>query len=256
MIKLNGEKIKPTIFPDGTSQIWQIDFLEKYDPFCQIGKPFVDIEFYFHSEAEVFQLFQLLDLVCQEMFNPEIKLHIPFLPYGRQDKDISNNSTFALHTFGRMLSTYPNLTVYTVDAHSYILNQYVKFESIYPTASIDSAISESKANTIAFPDVSAFNRYEVVLPSVYFNKVREESTGYIKSLELVGDQNIIKDKNILIIDDICDGGMTFILTAKKLYELDACGVNLYTTHGIYSKGLKPLKNAGIKQIFNLSGEVK
>ena len=25
MIKLNGHEIKPTIFPDGTSQVWKID---------------------------------------------------------------------------------------------------------------------------------------------------------------------------------------------------------------------------------------
>ena len=66
----------------------------------------------------------------------------------------------------------------------------------------------------------------------------------------------IKDQTILIVDDLCDGGMTFIKSAERLYELEAKEVHLYVSHGIFSKGLKPLTDSGIKRIFTKDGEVK
>ena len=48
-------------------------------------------------------------------------------------------------------------------------------------------------------------------------------------------------RNCLIVDDICDGGGTFIPLAKKLKNAGAKTVTLYVTHGIFSKGLDPLK---------------
>jgi phosphoribosylpyrophosphate synthetase len=67
----------------------------------------------------------------------------------------------------------------------------------------------------------------------------------------VGD---CKDKRVLIVDDICDGGKTFELLAKDLYNAGAEEVNLFVTHGLFSKGLIPLKLAGIKRIFTNKGQ--
>ena len=43
--------------------------------------------------------------------------------------------------------------------------------------------------------------------------------------------------NFLVIDDICDGGRTFINLAEKLLIMGANDLYLYVTHGIFSKGL-------------------
>jgi ribose-phosphate pyrophosphokinase len=40
----------------------------------------------------------------------------------------------------------------------------------------------------------------------------------------------------LIVDDICDGGATFVALARKLREAGAIEVSLFVTHGIFSKG--------------------
>lgn len=55
--------------------------------------------------------------------------------------------------------------------------------------------------------------------------------------QVLGD---VKDKNLLIIDDICDGGGTFIQLAEKLKGLGAAKIGLFVTHGIFSKGYKDL----------------
>src|SRR5574343_510284 len=47
-----------------------------------------------------------------------------------------------------------------------------------------------------------------------------------------------KNKDIFIIDDICDGGRTFIELANKIKETGHQGtMNLMVTHGIFSKGI-------------------
>lgn len=64
-----------------------------------------------------------------------------------------------------------------------------------------------------------------------------------------------KKQTICIVDDICDGGRTFIEAAKLLQRLEPKEIHLYVSHGIFSKGLKVLTEAGISKIFTHKGEV-
>jgi len=59
---------------------------------------------------------------------------------------------------------------------------------------------------------------------------------------------------VLIVDDICDGGMTFKLLARDLLAAGAKEVHPYVTHGIFSKGLDTLKESGIGRFFTYKGE--
>lgn len=71
---------------------------------------------------------------------------------------------------------------------------------------------------------------------IQLNKERDVSTGWIKSISVENNESV-EGKNVLIVDDICDGGMTFIKSAQTLKDLGAKSVSLYVTHGIFSKGL-------------------
>ena len=66
-------------------------------------------------------------------------------------------------------------------------------------------------------------------------KMRNLKTGEIIKTEILGD---VKGKKVLIADDICDGGRTFIELAKVLKNKGAVEVSLFITHGIFSKGLE------------------
>jgi len=55
-------------------------------------------------------------------------------------------------------------------------------------------------------------------------------------------------KNCLIVDDICDGGGTFMGLAEKLQEKQAGHLFLAVSHGIFSQGLSELQKH-FKQIF-------
>jgi len=189
---------------------------------------------------------------------------MPFLPYGRQDKRISNDTTFALKTFADVINGMRFDSVRTLDVHSDIAEKlFDSFSNTHPTNEISRArreIARLKQGEIeqynslvnAFPDAGAKKRYSRSANDIIGHKVRDQATGYITEYKIEGEP---EGKDILIVDDICDGGMTFKLMAKELYKQGAKSVHLYVTHGIFSKGVKTLKDDGIRRIFTREGEI-
>ena len=105
---------------------------------------------------------------------------------------------------------------------------------------------------IFYPDEGAMKRYAGMIqkPYTFGYKDRNWETGEIKGLEVFGDIQNIKDKDILIVDDICSKGGTFYHSAKKLKELGANDIYLYVTHceNTILKG-ELLKSGLIKKVF-------
>lgn len=248
-LKLNGTVIVPTIFSDHTSQVWKLDqklFNAVY---------WSEIEWDFEEEAEFLHLAQLIDLIRVQNPKTSISLDISYLPYARQDKEISNNSTFALRTFAKLLNTLNIDDIRILDAHSNIVYSLIdEARELRPYTFIDNTLNEIKPDVICFPDGGAIERYQYVNYGriVFAQKTRNQLTGELTQCIIHGE---VKDNNVLMLDDLCDGGGTFTMLAKKLYEAGAKEVNLYVTHGIFSKGLQVLKDAGIKRIFDKNGEV-
>lgn len=250
MIEINGHKLEVTIFPDKTSQVWKL-------PESVLKAREIDIVWDFENEAELFHLCQLKDLINEECnLIGFCCLHIPFLPYGRQDKEVSNESTFALRTFAKIINSLNFDYVTSEDVHGIITNDLIEnFKNLTPNDTIINILdSLNEDHIIAFPDKGATTRYPDFFStdSIIADKERNQLTGYIEKYIIEGE---VKNKNILIIDDICDGGMTFRLLAKELKKQGAKNVDLYVTHGIFSRGLEVLREDGINRIFTHKGEV-
>ena len=126
-------------------------------------------------------------------------------------------------------------------------------------------VSQLSPDVIIFPDLGAKIRYYNMIallvpnhvPILYGDKVRDQSTGYITSYSIpcedINDK--LRDNRVLIIDDICDGGMTFKILAETIKKYNPNDINLYVTHGIFSKGLKTLNDSGIDEVFTKEGQV-
>lgn len=244
MIYLNNIPIKPTIFPDNTSQVWKLKSFQ----------PLNLIKWKFQQESEFMHLAQLKALLDHN--NVSSVLEITYLPYGRQDKKVSNETTFALRVFAHLLNQLDFKIIHIQDPHSNVAMDFIKNSvAIYPTDHIRDIFRLMKSDVICYPDIVAVERYSgrVQLPYYHQNKTRDQSTGEIINTEIIGN---FVDRNVLIVDDICDGGSTFIKLANDLVKAKgAKEVNLFVTHGIFSKGLKILKNNNINRIFTIDGEV-
>lgn len=255
MIKLEGTEVKPTIFPDKTSQVWKLpeDLLQ------QVYKSSMcTITWEFESEAELLHLAQLkvlLDTYCSN-----INLDLPYLPYARQDKRVDNKATFALYAFARLLNSLEFNEVRVLDAHNNLrANMIKRLDDVSPTKQIMHALTATQADCVLFPDAGAKTRYSasMILYSeetslVYADKVRDQLTGNIEGMVIRGS---VMNKKVLLVDDLADGCMTFTVLAEKALAEGAKEVHLYVTHGIFSRGLQVLVNAGIGRVFTYQGEV-
>jgi ribose-phosphate pyrophosphokinase len=243
MIKLNGVQVIPTIFPDGTSQVWNVKGISPISN---------HILWDFENEGELFQVAQLVGLL-NVTYPYSTTLEMPFMPYARQDKLVSNHTTFAGQVFVAMIDSW-NVRVVVTDVHNAKLlpNRWVNLGVKEP---LRFAVEATMADLICFPDQGAskrdyptFGRDDIIL-----HKKRNQQTGEIEGLQMLDE--ISAGAKVLIVDDLCDGGKTFIEAAKVLYKAGASEVNLFTSHGLYTKGLGVLREAGIKRIFNKNGEV-
>jgi ribose-phosphate pyrophosphokinase len=248
MILLNDQLLDVTQFPDNTSQVWKILNIDKFN--------FAFISWQFSHEGEFLQLAQLKMLLDQ--YGLKTYLRLTYLPYGRQDKEISNSSTFALHTFSFLLNSLKFKEVVIVDPHSSVsLDLIDNSRAVYPVGRVMSVLNETGADIICYPDKGALVKYskvywELKAPFIYGEKVRDQLTGNITGYSVMGDPS---GKNVLIVDDICDGGMTFKILAKDLLALGAKSVVLFVTHGLFSKGTRTLFDSGISRIFTADTEI-
>ncbi len=260
MISLEGAVITPTLFPDRTSQVWKVPE-EALASVEKRGE--ADITWEFESEAEFLHLAQLRTLL--EQYRPAVcRLLMPYLPYARQDKHVSNSSTFALHTFAALLNTLRFAEVRVLDAHSNVwANKIDNLVDESPREHIQQAILDSDADMLLFPDVGAETRYLAyafhnargrALEWVTATKRRNQSTGVVEGFS-IGGQKPLRGRRVLMVDDICDGGRTFVEAAEVLRNAGVKSVGLYITHGLFTKGLSPLREAGIKRIWTYKGEV-
>lgn len=246
--------VTPTNFFDGTQQVWKLpeDILKPGD---------FEFVWHFENDAELVTLMQLKTLIETKVSLYDHKysvkyskrnLIIPFLPYSRQDKEVSNETTFGLCIFLNVLNAYNFTKITTLDVHNKntkIIFDVNNFENKTVNEHIQQAIELSGADLVCFPDKGASERgYEVTRPSFHLSKKRNQATGAIEGLVCDLPLNLA-DKKVLIVDDIVCGGATFVGAAKILKQLGASSVSLYATHGILSKGVHVLTESGIDHIY-------
>ncbi len=252
MISINGVFVTPTVFPDKTSQVWKLPS-ELLDLVYKENSAIVLWDF--ESEAELIHVAQVKTLL--DTLTDNVILSMPYLPYGRQDKRISNESTFALRSFAGLINAMKFSRVSVLDAHNHDRARMIdNLEDRSARKSIEDALDALGpfgVDTILFPDSGALVRYRngINMPVRCADKIRDQETGNILGIKIIGS---VKGKKLLIVDDICDGGATFIALAAAAKE--AKSISLYVTHGIFSRGTKVLFDAGINRIFTYKGEIK
>lgn len=258
MIKLNGEQVPITVFPDGTHQVWKLT--DSQIEYVKTSKE-IEVLWEFENQAEVFDIMQLLDLLVDRPYydrNQLLVLNCPYLPYARQDKDISNSSCFALTSLTSLLLTSFQI-VRVVDVHNLSFfddcNMF-SIENTFPIEVINSIVSKENVDLIVFPDEGAMKRYHGFVPSginfISAQKNRDQLTGAILGIT-IDSETVNKASSVLVWDDICDGGGTFIGLAS---HIKVPKLMLYVSHGIFSKGTACLFSAGYNKLFTRKGQVQ
>lgn len=181
---------------------------------------------------------------------PHKKLVIPYFPYARQDRVTEHNVAFSLKVAAKLINDLDFDEVVSCDVHSDVTPALVnnmrvvsQLELITENCRLlEERLRSSYYDAILCPDAGAYKKSNALamhynMPLLVAHKVRNVTTGEIEGV-YVPDE--VANRQVLIADDICDGGRTFIELAKAAKAKKATNMGLYVTHGIFAKGLEPL----------------
>lgn len=203
-------------------------------------------------------LAQLVDAVrhaCDVSFS---HLELAWLPWARQDRHMQPGDSFALKVFARHLNALGFDRVRVLDPHSEaagVIDNLVVIPQehcLLQSQELRDALASRQLLPVA-PDAGALKKiYSVVKASgagefAIMSKQRDVVTGNLSGFALVAGN--VADRDLLIVDDLCDGGGTFIGAAQVLKASGARSVSLYVTHGVFSKGVAHLLEQGIDRIY-------
>jgi ribose-phosphate pyrophosphokinase len=190
-----------------------------------------------------------------EMGVKTIKLYVPYFIGARSDrKFVYGGVNYIKHVIAPIINSQNFDSVTVVDPHSDVLeaciNNFNKINNFnlvkFALTDIDNKNGTQDRICLVSPDAGAYKKIFDV--AAHFNidnlitatKVRDIKTGKIIHTEV---PNIDESKNLnyVIVDDICDGGRTFIEIAKAIKEKDEnAKIYLIVTHGIFSNSFYEL----------------
>lgn len=175
-------------------------------------------------------------------------LELMYLPYARADRRFTPGDSFGLAVFADLINSLKFDSVYTFDVHSEVAKVLIpNLVNLSPTEhydQLDDVIADLRPSGLALiaPDKGARKRYDFDqynLPVLLAGKTRDKETGALSGFYI--EEAVKTYKKALIVDDICDGGGTFIGLAKEIHKLNPdIELSLYVSHGIFSKGVGAL----------------
>lgn len=191
------------------------------------------ITWHYESDIEMSVLYYVTKHLKSVGFS--VVLFLPYIPNARMDRVKNSDEIFTLKYFAEFINSLEFETVYTIDPHSnvscaLINNLQVDNGFEYIISAIDKI--DDKELVLFYPDEGAMKRYSEIIkdiPYAFGVKERDWRSGDILGLKMM-NEDIVKGKNVLIVDDICSRGGTFYHSAKALKEAGAADVYLYVTH--------------------------
>lgn len=171
-----------------------------------------------------------------------ISVLIPYLPYARQDRVMVGGEPLSIKVMCNLINSCGFDKVYIFDVHSEVSLALLDNCELITNSSLAKKVLHNHSDyLLVSPDAGALKKIYKLAEALQYtsdivlcNKVRDVSNGKIKQITV--DQDDLDGKACFIIDDICDGGATFIGVAKELKKRNAGKVSLIVSHGIMSHG--------------------
>jgi ribose-phosphate pyrophosphokinase len=170
------------------------------------------------------------------------RLILPYVPGARQDRaNPSGDVGFMLATVARLINSYGFMEVVVADPHSPKVNELINNVVEFPLVNIYAHLWKGYTGVIS-ADKGGLERATLAAkvldkPLYQGAKVRDEATGKLTGFAV---EPLEEGGHYLVVDDICDGGGTFLGLGEKIREQGAYA-DLFVTHGIFSKGTDDLK---------------
>lgn len=174
-----------------------------------------------------------------------LTLFAPYFPGARQDRcEPDSGNAITAKVYADIVNGQRYDRVIVVDPHSDVTPALLdRCEVLTAGDVLVSMVDLPHLDGIICPDAGAEKRATAAakalgdLPVVCGRKRRDRATGQLAGFSL---DPLPTSGHFLIVDDICDGGGTFVGLADEFYRDPAAPsstLSLYVTHGIFSRGL-------------------
>lgn len=235
---------KPFTFPDGAAHL-------KGTESSPEGNLLQIADIRGHDPQDLFHLAMWADFMSQFKNPGKLVILLPYLPGARMDRGLPRGAV----VYADFLRILPNIDkIITLDPHSpempkLLMDNLAEFpfeRIIRREIGLDKGI----VGVIA-PDKGATDRAQraanvLHVPIFHAEKTRNFETGQLSGFTC---ETLPTEGKLLLVDDICDGGGTFVGLADTLQIEQGIGperLDLWVTHGIFSGGdekSKPLLDA-------------
>jgi len=179
---------------------------------------------------------------------------IPYYGYARQDRKDRPRVAIGSKLVANMLVAAGADRVITMDLHAPQIQGYfdIPVDHLDSSAVFIPYIEQLKVENLTFaaPDVGSTNRVREI--ASYFNAEmvicdkHRKRANEIASMVVIGD---VTDRDIVIIDDICDTGGTLAKSASLLMEKGARSVRAMITHPVLSgKAYENIENSVLEEL--------
>jgi ribose-phosphate pyrophosphokinase len=243
--ELSDIKYKISEFPDGQRNI---DFLS-FSPDNMNDYKIISTFNCFDDLQVILATKAVLD---QLAFNPYVTLYIPYLLGARSDRKFHKlGNSYLVQVLAPILNKFNFAKVQSLDVHSDVAAACINnFESLDVNLLIQNFAQEVSSEhykdlTIISPDAGAYKKIFKIAEEIGFKGDIITCSKYrdLKgNLTITVPINRYNSSKYLIIDDICDGGRTFVNIAQETLRMGVQQKDmfLFITHGIFSAGFSEL----------------
>ena len=183
------------------------------------------IEWHFEDNGDFIKLFTLKNYLDEQ--DTRSRLTIGYMPYSRMDRQ-NDSYAFSLKYACKMINDMGFYKVIVREPHSDVTPALLDRCTVYDWCmeKVEELFSEYYDGTFFFPDAGAQKRYETDKLYAVGYKKRDFATGEIIEFSIQGDVG----ETVMIVDDLCSRGGTFVHSAIELKKKGAKVVNLLVAH--------------------------
>lgn len=220
------------------------------------GEPLILVSTtYPDQNRSLMELFFALEYLGSKGFR-ELYAVVPYMAYGRQDKEFLEGEVVSGRAVLRMLRDLGLRRLFVVDMHSAVLMSEFKdlVVNTLPARTLADYVGRAVRvpRIVIAPDVGASGRAEAIAKLLgceyaVVSKFRDRITGEVT--HRVPEELSLEGFNAVIVDDIVSTGGTVASIAKHLLSRGVEEVHVIASHGLFvGDSLAKLSSSGVRRV--------